>query len=327
MEVRFDWVTFSISESMYEGSLQDLTYDLLGLDLTCFVPCRGRHGYKNGLFYENITILTEGGVPGMGTCFSISGKGCTYLYSLEEFNFEDLFKKINSLSGNISRLDVALDCFDHELPYDELIQATETHNYSSRWRTVKVTKSFTPHGNGFDIQFGSRCSDIMLRIYDKKVESGCEDKDYWCRLELQCRNELAHAFADTFADRVEDLEYVHKFMGVLQHYLRYIDRRYKNDPTHCLSLVWWERFIDNVAKSRILRHTDYESATVEQLIYNVRTRFSQSFKLFIDVFGQDALLNLLGQCHVTSRHYLSLSQYLKQFNSIQLGTILENYMS
>ena len=253
MQVRFDWLTFTIQNDL--SKLDFLVHNFFDLSLELFTPCRGRYGYSKGYFYENITILTEGGCDNMGICFDISGKGCTYLYSIDTFDFEDMFKKINSLGGNITRLDTALDCFDNQLNYHDIAEAVAKHNYSSRWKKVKVITSYSKDGIGFDAQFGSRRSDIMLRIYDKKVESSCTDKDYWCRLELQCRNDLAHSFADTFLNREKDYDYIELFLGVLCHYLRFIDRIYDDTNTSkCPTLPWWESFIENVRKTVILRH-------------------------------------------------------------------------
>lgn len=330
MVVRFDWLTFTVD---VPDSLDQMVNDLFGLDVNCFVTGGGRYGYRRSLFYEHITILLDGGLESMGICFDISGQGCSFLYGMEGFLFEDIFRKINGLGGNITRLDVALDCFDNEVPYDELLDAIPKHNYASIWRNVKVITSYYERtgkncaGTGLDVQFGSRKSDIMLRIYDKKVESKCEDKDYWCRFELQCRNHMAYSFADTYLNLQQDLDFIEMFLGVLTHYLRFIDRKYVTDPNKCPVLPWWESFVELVAKSIILRHEKYEQKTIEQLVYNVSTRFSQCYRAFLDLFGQDALLDLISNCELKNRDYISLVSFYKMVHPLQRQKILDIHKS
>lgn len=247
MEVRFDWLTFTVPSDSFER-INDLVYDVFGLEYELFVPCRGRYGYQKGMFHENITILTDGGRDFMGVCFEISGKGCSYLYFLDGFDFKDIFKKINSFGGNISRLDVALDCFDNELDYDVIRDEIAKHNYCSKWRKARVITSYGVNGIGFDAEFGSRRSDIMLRIYDKKVESG-SDRDYWCRLELQFRHDLAYGFADTYLNE-DEYTFFDKFAGVLSYYLRFIDRIYVKDTDKCPTLPWWDEFLEKITSRK-----------------------------------------------------------------------------
>lgn len=63
----------------------------------------------------------------------------------------------------------------------------------------------------------------------------------------------------------------------------------------------------------ILRHDDYVSYTLDQLIYNVKTRFSQSYRVFCDLFGENALLDVLANVEVKSRNYKSLINHYKEF--------------
>lgn len=76
----------------------------------------------------------------------------------------------------------------------------------------------------------------------------------------------------------------------------------------------------HVAKSSILRHDDYKSYSKEQLIYNVKTRFSQCYRAFIEIYGGDALLDLLSNVEIKTRNYESL---LKEYQTMkdELGPI------
>lgn len=331
--VSFDWLTFTIPDGVFE-SLSQLVGDLFRLSLDAFVPARGRYGYCEGVFYENITILTKGTRAFMGTCFDISGKGVSYLYSLDYFSFEELFKLINSLGGSISRLDVALDCFNNDLDYEVMAQAVAVRNFASLWKTVKVIHSYNVNGVGFDLQFGSRRSDCMLRIYDKKVESGNKDLDYWCRLEIQFRHDLAHAFADTFLNRDADHDFTSLFIGFLSHHLRFIERKYGyGNSDKCPVLAWWVDFIENMSQNydlTILKKKDRSNYTIESLIYNVRTRFSQSYRAFLELFGADALIDLLSNVEIKNRDYNCLvADYRKMkedYGSVMTHTLYNDVL-
>lgn len=63
----------------------------------------------------------------------------------------------------------------------------------------------------------------------------------------------------------------------------------------------------------ILRHEDYVPYTLDQLVYNVKTRFSQSYRVFLDLYGEDALLDVLANVEVKSRNYKSLINHYKEF--------------
>lgn len=51
---------------------------------------------------------------------------------------------------------------------------------------------------------------------------------------------------------------------------------------------------------------------MEQLVYNVKTRFSQCYKVFLELYGPEALIEVLSNCEVTSRHYKSLINYFNE---------------
>ena len=253
MHCLFDWLTVSFKTDLFD-SLESLTMELLGISLDNFTDCRGRYGYSKGKFFDNITLLSDGFDERMGVCFEISGKGCQGLYNsqwfIENDGFDGLFKRINSIGGSITRLDIALDLFDNELDYTLINDAILSKNYSSRWHNVTIMTSVGRNCSdfGYNFQFGSRRSNVMLRIYDKKVEQRRDDIDYWCRFEFQCRNDMAHSFADTYLNKEED--FVVFYIMILNHYLRFIERKYgKSNSDKCPTLPWWEKFLGDVTKS------------------------------------------------------------------------------
>lgn len=322
--IRFDWLTVTFKDAHYDD-IETLLYRLFNLDVSLFTSIKGRYGYARGLFYESVSVLFDGCCDDMGVCFEISGKGCSLLYCLAQ-DWEECFNIIKELDGNITRLDVAFDCFNHEIDYDVMLEAIKAHNYSSRWQKVKAIQSYGSD-SGIDIQFGSRRSDIMLRIYDKLAEQKCCERDYWCRFELQLRNHLAVAYVDTYLQQVQQAKQLDDvvcatsycdgdlFLGVLTHYLRFIDRKYDSTNTNkCPTLPWWDDFIASCRKAVILRREDYKPVTMEQLVYNVSTRFAQCYKVFLEMFGSDALLDVLSNAEVKSRHYKSL---LASYNELK----------
>lgn len=331
MTVGFDWLTFSLRPGSYEDrTVEDLVHDLFGLDYELFVPRRGFFGYSKGMFYENITVLYDGGVDTMGICFNISGQGCRFLYSLDDFSWDDLFTKVISLGGNFSRIDVALDCFDHEIDYNDLIDAIPKHNYTCRWRKVEMITSYynrsTGAGVGFTANFGVKQSNCMLRIYDKKVESKRDDLDYWCRLEMQFRNDTADAMVYTYMQRDQDVDFVCQFIGILSDHLRFIDRRYERNASMCPVLGWWESFISSAVKSQFYDAKDYQDSTVERLVENVK-RYSQSYRAFLDLYGVDALLDILSNVEVSKPSLKSLINYYKSVHWAVRDEVLSLYVA
>ena len=105
--ILFDWLTVSCKE-------EDPWYWVTILhmeDVAWSAMEKGRHGYRNGLYFGSISILYDGN-PGMGICLDMSGQGCRAFEEYGSGDFIGLFQLFQQDDRfNITRLDVAFD--DH----------------------------------------------------------------------------------------------------------------------------------------------------------------------------------------------------------------------
>ena len=270
-----DWLSFTVLDC---SDLQSCL-NTFGFNLSDFYDCpRGANGYKNMLSYIcfNIRVLYNGN-ENMGIHFDISGSAVSEFYrvyyescydistpwgtlaidfSLDVVN--SLFSKILKM-GHITRLDLAIDN-KHDLFYSvkELHDILDCQRFVSKWRSWRYVEEKETSGvcSGRSIYFGSRSSDIMLRVYDKELEQNKKypNKDHlkhvnykWVRWELELKNERANMAIDKLINGVSVGELA---IGILSNYFRIINFD-DNNKSRCSNDIKWERFVDDIHALRL----------------------------------------------------------------------------
>lgn len=187
-KIIYDWV--SITSKIHSP---DDFIRLLGLDhdSISWEKVKGAHGYRDRLYWEKISIHYNG-ADGMGIWLEMSGQGCRAFETFGSGDYEALFSEVFENPGdmNITRLDVAFDDHSGLLDIAEICEDTRKQEYVSRFQGWEVVDS----DKGSSVTFGSRSSEILIRIYDKAAERGFDDGRHWVRVELQLRRERARAF-------------------------------------------------------------------------------------------------------------------------------------
>lgn len=187
-KIIYDWV--SITSKIHSP---DDFIRLLGLDhdSISWEKVKGAHGYRDRLYWEKISIHYNG-ADGMGIWLEMSGQGCRAFETFGSGDYETLFSEVFENPGdmNITRLDVAFDEHSGLLDIAEICEDTRKQEYVSRFQGWEVVDS----DKGSSVTFGSRSSEILIRIYDKAAERGFDDGRHWIRVELQLRRERARAF-------------------------------------------------------------------------------------------------------------------------------------
>jgi len=275
LKIGIDWLSFTV----HCGYTVEEIITFLGFDLRNFreMP-NGSHGYKRMKKYENISILYDGS-ENMGIHVNVTGNSIALL--LETYNntllidtgFGDKAREVytweeTTLSrfclevlkiGHFTRIDIAID--DLGMKYyslDEIVDKLAKGCIISKWRTFQNNKECTISDNqkvGQTLYFGSKQSDILMRVYDKKLERNKsllpnDDKyihDDWIRWELQLRSERADEVARLISNNTLLSEVA---IGVLSNYFRVVKLDDSN-KSRCSSEFKWERFIYNVCKLRI----------------------------------------------------------------------------
>lgn len=248
--ILFDWLTVSS-----KNTDPDFFIGLLSLKGADFQPTeKGMNGYKQRLFWENISVLYDGS-EGMGTCLNLSGQGCRAFETYSNRTFQDLFEIIltNSDDFKITRLDVAFDDHTGILDIDQLFYDCNDREFVSKMRSVKIEKSFQTDKPevGLSIYHGSNKSAILFRIYDKAVERG-RVGEHWIRVEMQLRDDRALEFLK-LAEPIGE-----RFRGVLYNYLRYVDDNGDSNRWRWDMKPYWAALLENVERIKLYTPCDVE---------------------------------------------------------------------
>lgn len=281
----YDWVSISFkNRSVYD------IIDLLGLGYEGIVweTTKGAFGYRDRLYWEKISIHFNGRED-MGILLEMSGQGCRAFESFGHGDFGVLFDVVFQDPDNVhlTRLDVAFD--DHEglLDITQLCADSREGEFISKFRSGNVTYGLIDDP-GKSALFGSRSSEILIRIYDKAAERGYTDGRHWVRVELQLRRDRALAFLQDQSDLGE------RFCGVLRNYLRFIEAPDGDDTNRWRWPMksYWEQLLNGV--SRIVLFTkpgaEYNMLNVENFVFR---QAGGAIYTYLECFGIEEFIDRL----------------------------------
>ena len=281
--ILFDWLTFTSQCDSPESLMQTLGLQ----DVPWQKMDKGRNGYRQRYFFENISILYDG-AENMGVCLDMSGTGCRAFETYSKISWNELMQIIyfGGEDYHVTRLDMAFDDHTGILDIDELRDDTDDHLYVSRSRTWKVEYGSA----GTTIYHGSPKSNMYIRIYDKAAERDLQDV-HWIRVEMQMRDEIAQGFiAGLMANPVG----IH-FRGVLHNYLRYV----RNPGTDENMSRWpmapyWAELIEGIAQIRVWSApgVDYNEWNLSNYIIN---QAGNALDCYLKIFGVEDLIKELGR--------------------------------
>lgn len=310
--ILFDWLTFTSHCDSPESIME-----LLGLTgVSWQLMEKGRNGYRQRYFFENISILFDG-QESMGVCVDMSGTGCRAFETYSTVGWTLLLRTIydsagmNQESGDykITRLDMAFDDHTGILDIDVLRDDTDDHHYLSRSRSWKVEYGSA----GTTIYHGSPKSNMYIRIYDKAAEQAAKAEDprafedvHWVRVELQMRDEIALGFVSGLMKTpVGD-----QFRGVLHNYLRYVIPTKDTNMSRWDLAPYWAELLEGVGKIRC-----WSAPGVEYTIWNlnnyVLNQAGNALDCYLRIFGYEDLIRELGKRSVkmSPKYQRLLDQY------------------
>lgn len=303
--ILFDWLTFTSHADSPESLMQ-----LLGLqDVPWQKMEKGRNGYRQRYFFENISILYDG-AENMGICVDMSGTGCRAFETYSKINWQELMEILHFGSGdyNVTRLDMAFDDHTGILDIDELRDDTDDHLYVSRSRTWKVEYGSA----GTTIYHGSPKSNMYIRIYDKAAERDLEGI-HWIRVEMQMRDEIATGFIDGLIIHPTGTQ----FRGVLHNYLRYVVNPGTDENMSRWPMApYWEQLLEGVQRITCWSApgTEYNEFHLSNFIIN---QAGNALDCYLRIFGIEDLIRELGKRAVKmSPKYQRL---LDKYKYLQLG--------
>lgn len=262
LKVSIDWLSFTITELSY---VKDVL-SLLGYSQEDFneMP-HGRYGYKSMLLLNgySVSILYDGNSD-MGIHVDISGTAIlevirSFKSTLEmdtlfgigyEIDFDSTFMReflsaIDKL-GHITRIDFAIDDIGaHYFTTDELYSLWRKNLIVTKFRKLRNVEETASNGikTSHTVYFGSRESEMYLRVYDKQLEQNKKltysDSPListpWVRWEMECKGSRCYAVLKQFLDG-SDLGYI--AVGILSQYVRIINSDNSNRSRCTVNAKW-----------------------------------------------------------------------------------------
>ena len=270
-----DWIAFT---STIIPNVSEMISFLGYADSDFLLLSRGANGYKKMHRLEGfpVMILSDGN-ENMGIHVIIGGSAIPDMLNhfkqtiihdtpfgddavcLSDFDNSIMIEFLQQVKmiGWLTRFDLAVD--DHGARFFTVADVRgflHRQEVVSKFRTYRdvYESTFTNENTGHTIYFGSRQSEVMLRVYDKQLEQNeravsPEDMvpDPWIRWEIELKNDRANIAADFLIHRKELGEVI---MEVLNNYVRLIVPDDSN-RSRCSSHPLWEKFVGMVGKLRL----------------------------------------------------------------------------
>ncbi|MCM1266808.1 MAG: replication initiation factor domain-containing protein [Bacteroidales bacterium] len=238
---------------------------------------KGANGYRKMHRLESapITILSDGNedmgihvvisgtaVPDLLEHFKASITGGTPFggdaVGLSDFDNSIMIEFLQQVRrfGWLTRFDLAVDDLGAQyFTLDDVKGFLDRQEVVSKFRVYKdvLESTFANEKTGHTIYFGSRQSEVMLRVYDKQLEQnrkapdGKKLPDPWVRWEIELKNDRANIAADFLIQRKQLGEII---MEILNNYVRVIVPDDSN-RSRCSSHPLWEKFVGMVGKLRL----------------------------------------------------------------------------
>lgn len=280
-----DYLTFTL-----RGFDLETVIDLLGLNGVNWEQIdRYMNGYPHRKFFGGISVM-YGGTDEMGICVSMSGQGCRTYETYGANDFFGLFVLIcNNSDVNITRLDIAFDDHSGILDLDRLRVDTDMGYYLSKSRKWTIEYG----SDGCTLYFGSKKSNMLIRIYDKAAERGFGPDVHWIRTEIQMRDEIALGFARGLMT----VDLGTQFRGVLHNYLRFVEPSEDSNKSRWPLTDYWDKLLAGVAKIRCWSSpgVEYNMANLENFVVQ---QAGSAIDTYLRVWGPQRLIQKIRERNV-----------------------------
>lgn len=271
MIATIDWLEFTV----FEVSVLEIVENLLDDKIENYTTAKkGKLGYRKQIMNKNVYILSQGN-ENMGIHVIATGRGCRQLE--ERTSLILLLNKLKVLKSQVTRIDLALDDYGGDkIKIKNIISDANRGNLVSKWKTFtiiqeKEIKNQKKLGN--TIYFGSRKSDIMLRIYDKGLEQGILGSK-WTRLELEIKKEKAKVLQEIIA---EDIGFY--ISRILNQYIRFLEKRSDKNKSRWPTAIYWQEILNTTEKLKLSRVK--EEKTIDDVKFWIEKQIAPSLALIM----------------------------------------------
>lgn len=217
----------------------------------------------------------------------MSGQGCRAFETYGNGNYDKLFELARNDPENIhiTRLDIAFDDMTGVFDIDTICDETREEHFTSR---IKKYQAIYSNG-GNSVMFGSRQSNILIRIYDKAAERGYNSADlHWIRLEIQLKDVNAMRFVSFLEN--DDLHNL--FKSLLANYLSFKVPTNDSNKRRWPEATWWTNFLEKAIVISLWEKpgVDYNLSACERYVMK---QAIGSIKALITIFGKEGFFKAI----------------------------------
>lgn len=300
-KVIIDWVSLTSPYTDTAGIIE-----ILGMCDCNFADTYGMHGYRYRKTFEGVNIHYGGNEEkNPGVWLEMSGQGCRTFETYGNGDFRILFEMcLAEPKNHLTRLDVACDLFDKSLDLNTLIDYAQQGSVVTKFRTGNVDLGILGN-DGKCLVFGSRSSELLLRIYDKKAERKREDLDSWTRLELQMRDKQALSFILNLKHETLDKTITTNYFNLLNSYIRFVEPGTDSNKSRWKTCQWWLDFIKSSEDYELIKPgSEYNLLALRN--YAVR-QSGQAVKSYISLVGLNQYIkDLNDEMFTPNKKYVAL---------------------
>jgi phage replication initiation protein len=262
-KISVDWLEFTLNINNVVSACSYVGLDFIDFDVMEY----GSMGYSKYAKHRLCSIYVYYcGNDDMGVHFRITGTSIAIFFKMfiasrseatpfgdiaiqvDDFTSEffALLFEVVSKKGKFSRLDLALDDFTGSFfSVDDILFRLNNCLCVSKFknfRSICERKISDCAAIGNTLYFGSRMSDIMLRIYDKKLEQK-SDVSFWTRWEFELKGERASFVANYIIQRncIGSI-----FAEILNTYIRFINND-RSERKKCSVEKKWLDFVGTLS--------------------------------------------------------------------------------
>lgn len=299
MLITVDWLSFRIREIPNND-----IFSFLGIsdDLEWRPGGPFFNSYIDSLRYGHITIGVNG-TKGFDFYVNFSGQACREFEDLmpDNFTWEDFLFRLNSDDNvSFSRLDIAGDERDGYFNIDRIDKSISLHKYSTKCKTPSLTKY------GREICYvGSSQSNVLMRIYNKKMERGYSPEDDdgrpWWRCEIQLRDEYCNQFISDW--KIFGLGQA--YSGHCKNHIRWLSKPNDNENSQRINTAkWYDDFLGSCESLKFCSTvgTTYNISKLQRYcitnagssVVTLMKLFDMTPEQFYDYFNENDTIKLRG---------------------------------
>ena len=306
-----DWLAFTIPTITVDEVIRTIGGDWF----------QSETGFRG---YPKAQLMTQGktGVGKLGTGAPRSPKevhvdlSAGIVSQWDEARLKQMLRWIFDQKGHVTRIDVALDDREATVAVQTVRDAVTAGQVVSRSKQFKVIEASNHREGtrtGETLYFGSRESQTMLRVYDKRLELRCkgrEDADsFGVRWELEFKQERAQACAKALLT-LDSEDWRAFLVGVLRSYIDFRDttREAESYEKYRSALLpWWEALTEGFRRCRLV--VEQTQRRLDDVVTWMAQAISPMLAVIVASRGYDFLVELIyaGKQRWKQKHHTLLN--------------------